>query len=841
MSLGLRARIILIACAVVAVAVTAITVAAGFEYAQGYSRAVEDRSTTVAKSLRVQLERLLQHGARPEDLKGFEEQCREAVVTYEGASRALVATTTGNILFHSDSARMGHQLENDSLTRAAGKPEPAMVKTTFRSQEFFASIEPVFNRNGEHVASIVVSFYADRITQASRRLALHGVAVGIAGLVAGILVLYLAISAFVTRPLNELLDTVHRIQRGEAGFTARVPAQGAGEIGTLIEGFNSMLDRIQERDAKLVSLESLARSEASLAYAQELARVGNWEWTTSGGPVYWSPEVYRILDVDPATERPTLATFMARVPDDERPQIDAAFRAFLKQGGKHALEHRIVLPDGSEKVVYQQGEALRADGRTVAVRGTIQDITERKKTERKMRTLAYYDNLTGLPNRTLFKEQLARALRKAEREHGRLAVMFLDLDRFKQINDSLGHSVGDQLLREVGARLGACLRPDDRLGHEGFDDATARLGGDEFTLLLTDLAHAEDAGKVARRVVEALARPFAIGSHELFVTASVGIAVYPTDGGDVEALLKNADIAMYSAKEQGRNNYQYYSRELNARALGRLSLERDLHRALERGELLLNYQPLVDAPTGKVTGVEALLRWQHPERGLVLPETFIPVAEQIGVVVPIGNWVLEQACRQAQRWADSGLRLEIAVNVSGLQFRDGGLPGAVANALAASGLEPHMLVLEATETIMLEDLQATLATLRELKRLGVGIAIDDFGTGYSSLSYLKRFPLDALKIDRSFVHDLDAGDGDRALVSAIIAMARSLGLRTLAEGVETERQAELLMALGCTQMQGFLYSKAVPAAEIAALVAFLGGAGAPGSSLRKTPRLESVR
>jgi diguanylate cyclase (GGDEF)-like protein len=670
--------------------------------------------------------------------------------------------------------------------------------------------------------------------------ALYGVAVGLGVLGVGFLVLFGALSAFVTKPLERLLETVHRIRRGEADFSARVETQGAGEIGTLIDGFNRMLDHIQQRDAQLVSLEKLTRSEASLAHAQELARVGNWEWSTGIGPVYWSPEVYRILGVDPAIEAPTMETFMARVPLDERRKVEIAFHGFLKQGGKHNLEHRIVLPDGTEKVVYQQADAVLAEGRTVAVRGTLQDITERKQTERKMRALAYYDSLTGLPNRTLFKEQLARALRRAERQESRLAVMFLDLDRFKQINDSLGHSVGDQLLNEVGKRLGACLRAGDNVGRDTRDDAMARLGGDEFTVLLTALEEPEDAGNAAHRIVEALARPFSIDGQELFVSASLGIAVYPTDGTDVEALLKSADVAMYSAKEQGRNNYQFYSSELNARALERLDMERDLHRALERNELHLEYQPLVDAPTSRVVGVEALLRWRHPRRGLVPPELFIPLAEHAGLIVSIGNWVLEEACRQGAAWRQSGLQLDMSVNVSGLQFREGGLLASVAHALLATGFDAKRLVLEATETIMLEDQDVTLAILHRLNELGVRVAIDDFGTGYSSLSYLKRFPLDTLKIDASFVRDLDAGNGDHAIVSAIIAMAKSLGLRTLAEGVETLQQAELLVALGCRRMQGFLYSEALAPAEIPGLVRSLAAAVAPPGTLREPYRIERV-
>ncbi len=575
-------------------------------------------------------------------------------------------------------------------------------------------------------------------------------------------------------------------------------------------------------------VEDLTRSEASLAFAQSLARVGNWEWRPDTGAVYWSDEVYRILGLDPGRDTASLQTALERVPENEREQVAAAFGALLKQGEVRNLEHRIARPDGSERIVLTNAEAvLDGAGRAVLVRGTAQDVTERKQIETQIRTLAYYDSLTGLPNRLQFKEYLGRAIRRAEREHAQLAVMFLDLDRFKQINDSLGHPVGDQLLKAVAGRLNSCLRGGDEVGRNSEDGVSmARLGGDEFTVLLTGLAHAEDAAKVAQRVVAELARSYSIGGHELFVTASLGIATYPADGRDVDTLLKNADAAMYNAKDLGRNNYKFYSRELNERALERLALERDLHRALERGELFLHYQPQVDVASGSVAGVEALLRWNHLQRGPVPPAAFIPLAEQTGLIVPIGEWVLGEACRQATAWSAAGAgALKMWVNVSGIQFRDRRLVGAVKTALARSGLDPRQLVIEVTESIMMEDREATLAILRELKALGIGVAIDDFGTGYSSLAYLKRFPLDTLKIDGSFVRDLDAAaERDGAIVSAIIAMGESLGLGVLAEGVETREQASRLLQLGCSQMQGFLFSRAVAAEEIPALVASLGAA-----------------
>jgi diguanylate cyclase (GGDEF)-like protein/PAS domain S-box-containing protein len=815
--LGLRGRIALIASLVIVFAVVAITVAAGFDLTEDYQRALQGRSTAIAKSLRIQLDRVLQYGINVEDLSGFEEQCQETVRAYEGIGSAFVLSPSGTVLFHNDPRNMGRRVENRNLMEAASEPRESTVVTTFRGRVYHATLVPVIGPGGNHQASVVVTLLAEHVNAEMRELVFYGVGVGMAVLLLGIGLLLAALSRFVTSPLARLTGTVERIRRGEASFSERVPGAGPGEIGGLIAGFNRLLEHIQKRDEQLVSLEQLTRSEASLANAQELAHVGSWEWRL-GQTDYWSGQMYRILGLDPAGTTPGFAAFLAQVLVEERAQVKEYVAAASRQGGKHGFEVRIRRPDGEERILYERAETtFDAEGRPVLVRGSLQDITESKQMEGRIRALAYYDSLTGLPNRTQFKERLARVLRKAERDGGRVAVMFLDLDRFKQINDSLGHPVGDELLKAVAARLGGCLRPDDDVGRA--EDATARLGGDEFTVMLAGLERDEDAARVAARIVAAIARPFSIDGHELFVTASIGIAVHPGDGGDVDTLLKNADIAMYYAKDLGRNQYKFYSADLNARALERLTLERDLHRALERRELALHYQPQVDQASGRVTGVEALLRWRHPERGMLPPAQFIPIAEQTGLIAPIGEWVLGEACRQAKAWSDAGMEpLEMWVNVSGIQFRDRRLIGAVREALAASGLKARLLVLEATETIMLENREATLATLRELKRLGIGLAIDDFGTGYSSLAYLKRFPLDTLKIDGSFVRDLGGDGDDQAIVDAIIAMAKRLKLHVLAEGVETPQQAARLLQMGCYRMQGFYFSRPLPPEEITAFV-----------------------
>ena len=843
MKLGVRARIALIVGAVMVLTTAAVVTATVVDVTDDLERAMQSRSLAVAKSIRMQLDRVLHLGITLENLTGFEEQLQDAVRTYDGVSHAFVTDRGGAILFHNDRSRTGKVVGTPGMRAAVAVDRESVVKSVFGGRDLVTTVVPVLDRRGAHVGSVAVGFPEALIRREVRELVTYAVGAGAAVLALGMVLLLAALSAFVTRPLSSLVGTVDHVLAGGDDFSVRVPGTGPGEVGVLIDGFNRMLEHIQQRDAQLVSLEELKRSEASLAYAQKLARVGNWEWKANGTPAYWSPEVYRILDLDPAVHAPTLESFVMCVPPEERAQVREAFRLLLN-GDRQDLEHRIVMRDGSERIIYQQAETVREDGRVVAVRGTLQDLSEHKQIERQMRALAYYDGLTGLPNRALFKDQLARAVRQAGRDAGRVAVMFLDLDRFKQINDSLGHPVGDALLKAVATRLNGCLRGGDNLGRNDEESgATARLGGDEFTVMLTGLAQAEDAAKVAQRIVEAMARPFAVDGHELFVTASVGVAVYPEDGADVDTLLKNADIAMYNAKDVGRNNYKFYSSQLNARALERLTLERDLHRALERGELMLHYQPQVDAADGRITGVEALLRWNHPERGLVPPAQFIPLAEQNGLIVPIGEWVLQEACRRAKAWSsEAAMPPQVWVNVSGIQFRDRRLTGAVRRALDASGLPPALLVIEATESILIEDLEATLAVLQELKAMGVAVAIDDFGTGYSSLAYLKRFPLDTLKIDGSFVRDLAQNAEDRAIVGAIIALSASLKLKVLAEGVETAEQAALLLELGCSRMQGYLYSLPVLSEEIPALLrAGLGGPRKPaGGATRESRRLQSV-
>ncbi len=449
-----------------------------------------------------------------------------------------------------------------------------------------------------------------------------------------------------------------------------------------------------------------------------------------------------------------------------------------------------------------------------------------------VRHLAYYDSLTGLPNRLSYKERLGRALEHANRAGTLVAAFFIDLDHFSRINDSLGHEAGDQLLQQVASRLRAsCRDRGDEVGpaREALDPEVARLGGDEFTVIMPGLADPEDAGKLARRILASLAHPFRIESHEIFVNASIGIAVYPFDGKDLEALLMHADTAMYKAKEQGGNSYQAYSRSMNATALQRLTLENSLRRALEREEFEVHYQPIVEAQTGRPSAVEALVRWRHPDLGLLLPAEFIALAEENGLIVPLGEWVMRTACAQNLAWQRMGLApIRVVVNLSSRQLTRA-VTDTVARILRDTGLESRYLGLELTESVLVNHQKEGTDTLHALRAMGLHLSVDDFGTGYSSFSYLKHFPLDTLKIDRAFVRDIVSDPDDAAISTAIIALGHALGLTVTAEGVETEAHVKLLRGQGCDEMQGYFFSRPVTSDRLAALLAATPNVAKPSS------------
>jgi len=433
-----------------------------------------------------------------------------------------------------------------------------------------------------------------------------------------------------------------------------------------------------------------------------------------------------------------------------------------------------------------------------------------KVAEQNLARLTDYDALTGLPNRSLFRDRLEHAMNRTARSSELLAVMLLDIDNFKTINDTLGHNLGDMLLQVITGRLQCCVLEDDTL---------ARLGGDEFAIVLEGLAEIDEAAAVAQKIVDAFAHPFMLDGQEIYVTPSLGITIYPLDGNDSGGLLKNSDTAMYRVKEYGRNHYRFFTADMNALAMERFAMEGGLRRALERGEFVLYYQPQIDIKSGRMVGVEALLRWNHPERGLVQPNEFISLLEETHLIIPVGEWVLRTACSQSRAWQDAGLPpLRMGVNLSACQFRQENLVEMIDGILLETGISPMLLELELTEGMLMQNTAETSATLARLKSKGVLIAIDDFGTGYSSLAYLKRFPIDRLKIDRSFVQDIGTDANDAAITVAIISLGRSMGMNVIAEGVETGELLEFLGVQQCDEYQGYYFSRPVPAEEIALLL-----------------------
>ena len=522
---------------------------------------------------------------------------------------------------------------------------------------------------------------------------------------------------------------------------------------------------------------------------------------------------YRIVDVNPAYERilglrrdrvlGRLGSQIYPLGAGGRPPLLEAFAKVVATGQPLHLEKEY---KPSDKILALS--AICPSPGQVAI--IFDDITERKKAQIQIERLAYYDMLTSLPNRVLLRDRLGQMIAKAGRNRLKLGVIFLDLDQFKAVNDTLGHDSGDHLLRVIAGRLNDCMRK---------SDTVARLGGDEFILLLDDVSNESVVGEVARKVLDILSQPISLGGREVFTTGSLGIALYPADGLDAETLLKNADTAMYQAKERGRNTFQFYASEMHAQALEKMLLANDLRRALERNEFFLEYQPQLCLKTGRMTGIEALLRWQHPDLGVIPPGQFIPMAEETGQILPIGRWVLETACRQNKAWQDAGfLPLRMAVNLSGKQFREGGLLESIKGVLQETGLPASYLELELTESILMENAGSTRHTLNALKEMGVQLAIDDFGTGYSSLNYLKHFPIDRLKIDKSFVQEIDIHPDDAAIAEAIIALAHSLRVHVVAEGVEQLSQLEFLRQRHCDEIQGFYFSRPLSASELESML-----------------------
>ncbi len=551
--------------------------------------------------------------------------------------------------------------------------------------------------------------------------------------------------------------------------------------------------------------ESLRKNEFNLARAQQIAHLGNWELDIVSQREVWSDETYRILGFNPKQFSPDHKQFLNSVHPDDRKLIRQGITEAIEDGKPLSIDFRIIQPDGTQRFVHSEGEIIFDQVLKPSLMvGIIQDITQIKESEERLNYLAHHDPLTHLPNRLLFKDRLQQAISLAHRNKQLVALLFLDLDRFKIINDTLGHVVGDKLLQLVAKRLLKGLRE---------VDTVARLGGDEFTVILSDIEDTSDISLVAQKILDNLSEIYKVDNYEFFLNASIGIARYPLDGEDWETLFKHADIAMYEAKARGGDTYQFYAKSLTDVSIIQLKLETRLRKALEREEFVLYYQPQVDIDTGLLTGVEVLTYWQQEDE-LISPSIFIPLAEETGLIVPFGEWVLHNACTQNKAWQDEGLEaVPIAVNLSARQFQQSNLLKLIDQTLIDTGLSSNFLELELTESMLVHVDRAT-SLLHSLKEIGIKISIDDFGTGYSSLNYLKRFPIDTLKIDQSFIRDVVADQDDAAITKAIIAMGHSLRLDVIAEGVETKEQLAFLRKHQCNKVQGYFYSRPVPSESV---------------------------
>jgi len=604
-----------------------------------------------------------------------------------------------------------------------------------------------------------------------------------------------------TDPLS--FEIYGRVARGgkPEKFETHVEALGTWFSVTVYspkpEHFVAVFDVITEH--KQAERDLLLANER-LSLAQRTAGAGVWDWDIAKGTLTWSDEFFRLFGLDPATAVASFDTWRSMVHPDDLQRAEEVIMASIRNHAPLFNEYRIVLPTGAVRWINAVGDTTYdADGNAQRMIGICIDATERKQAEAQIEFLAHHDHLTQLPNRFVATERLKMAMAYADRAKENVALLFLDLDHFKAINDSLGHNMGDLLLVEVARRLQTCLRE---------TDTVSRQGGDEFLVILTHIHDLTAVTGSAAKIVNALAAPYEIDGHALAVTVSVGIAIYPNDAQDTETLMQRADTAMYHAKGTGGNEFTFFSEQMNVAVAETLAIRSELRQALAGGEFALHYQPQIDLASGRILGAEALLRWHSPKRGLVLPDEFISIAEDCGLIVPIGDWVLQEACRQAVRWQQAGLpELTVAVNLSAMQFRRGNLQQSVVQALSASGLAPDLLELELTESILITEAEFALETVRNLKSLGIRFAIDDFGTGYSSLAYLKRFPIDKLKIAQTFVQDMDTNPEDAAIVHAVIQMARALKLKTIAEGAETAETIEHLRLHHCDEVQGDYYSQ----------------------------------
>ncbi|HRI93564.1 MAG TPA: EAL domain-containing protein [Accumulibacter sp.] len=604
----------------------------------------------------------------------------------------------------------------------------------------------------------------------------------------------------------------------------RAYAAGATDFVTKPINWALLIHRVRYALRASRALAEVRRSQASLAQAQRQARMGNWQWSLNDARFTCSDELRRIFGDLELAGSGTPERFLSRVRASDKTMVDAARKALLHDGTAYRLSYAMESLDGRMVEVLEQAQAVRdAAGRMVRIEGITQDISERVQAKRRIEHLAMHDSLTGLANRRFFTELVTVELARTRRARGSCALLHLDLDHFKSVNDAFGDAAGDRFLCQIADRLKLSVRESDLLALNPPmrpAEMVARIDGDAFTLLLIDVRVASDAALVAERLLHSVSRPLLLDGRELVLTACIGIAVFPRDADSVENLWRHAEQALYAAKGAGPAHCRFFDDEMNSAASAKLQLENELRRAIGDGELRLHFQPKVDAASGRMSGAEALVRWQHPRLGLLAPGQFIGLAEECGLIVALGDWVVAAAARHLKQWSNAGLDpVRVSVNLASPSFQQDDIAEKLADAVRRVGISPRQLVLELTESLLMVDAERTIIRLHSLRERGFSLSLDDFGTGYSSLSYLKRFPIDELKIDRAFVTDVARGGKDAAIALSIIELGKQFGMRVVAEGIETREQADFLLAHGCSIQQGFLFSRPLPLDRFEAVLA----------------------
>ena len=733
----------------------------------------------------------------------------------ESLANLVVAYDYSNIESLADRIVKMHDVQQIKISNRAGRIMASRTNSDFNpNNKGLIFVAPVIF-SGETIGSVELQLSLERLEKLIR--ATYRNVIVVMALFAAFLglLLYATVSMFIVKPLSRLSKAADQLALGD--FSAVLPPVSGDELGHLVRAFSSMRETRQSVENELSKLNAglesivtarvaeLRDSEAYIRAVLDNVNEGIVVIGEAGLVVSFNPAAEKIFGY--AIQEITNQNFSLLIAADG-----------LQQSGKYIkCTDEISILGVTREVMGLRKDLsafpLELKTSQISIQErllfiiTARDISDRKDAERRISYLASHDALTNLPNRTLLQDRIQQTLAHNSRHNQQAAVIFIDLDKFKVINDTLGHDVGDGVLLEAAARLLAGVRS---------DDTVARQGGDEFIILLSEISHPEDAGLIAQKLLDSLLQPFTIKGKELHISASIGIAIFPDDGNDMASLLKNSDIAMYHAKESGRNNYQFFSSEMNEQAAEKLSLIGDLRHAVARNELFLVYQPVVDMISGDMAGMEVLLRWQHPVLGLISPVKFIPLAEESGLILPISEWVLRSACEQLLEWQKQGYEVpRLAINLSAKQLLQKSLADTIALILGETGVEPHYIGLELTESMLVHNIEEVVETLRKLSNMGLEISIDDFGTGYSSLSYLKRFPINKLKIDKSFVDDIATHPDDAAIVKAIIAMAHGLSMKVVSEGVETKQQLDFLRQHGCEQYQGYLFSKPLPASEMA--------------------------